>query len=293
MCWEYYISKSSDVYFNLALEEYFIRHFSFVDRRILLIYRNSPAIVLGKNQNVLKEVNQRFHIANPEYKFARRISGGGTVVHDMGNINIAIFEPYNITQVNRYDTSSGKIVEALNSLGVKCHLNDRNAIILANRHKVSGSAQFSNRNVIMSHLTLLYQSDLDKITKALQPNSYFISTKASPSVASVIDNIGGYLDLPIDNFIDYLISFFGIKNTIDENLIEKNKHKLLIEKYSNKDYYYDLALNGVVKRGDLSIEFSQGKIIAVNGWEAEKNYIGKRLLTDEIPLTDKIWRVLL
>ena len=168
----YYISDSYDVYTNLALEEYFVRNYDFIDTCLLLVYRNFPSIVLGKNQNFFKEAHLNSFLTS-DYHLARRISGGGTVVHDPGNINFAFFEKHDLKNVNSYAWSTMRMTQVLNKLGIGATMNERNAIILDNGKKVSGSAQFSSSLAIMSHFTLLYASDLDKIDDLIQPNKSY------------------------------------------------------------------------------------------------------------------------
>lgn len=289
MVLEYLISPSDDVYYNLALEEYLVRNIDFSNRKLLLVYQNSSSVVLGRNQNFYQEVFLPSFFTS-QYKLARRISGGGAVVHDEGNINFAFFENYDIKRVNSYLSSTFMMTEVLNKLGVPCHLNDRNAIILANEKKVSGSAQFSSSKAILSHFTLLYDADLEMIRNLLQSNIYSIQTQASRSVSSSIDNVKNYLTLTSTEFIESTIEILGYKKLFDISSIDNEAiAKLILEKYQHKAYYLDAAANGSIYLKDLKITLEQGKIKSLESDILPTNYIGKRLYSDEISLSDPLW----
>jgi lipoate-protein ligase A len=286
----FHYSESNNIYYNLALEEYFVRNFDFDQQELLLVYINEPCIVLGKNQNFFQEVHLRTFF-NSEYKLARRISGGGTVVHDRGNINFAFFEKHQLKNVNNYDRSTGRLVDVLNELGIGATMNDRNAILLSNGKKVSGSAQFSSSASILSHLTLLFDADLDKIDKLIQKNPFALQTKASKSIRSTIDNIVNYTSLNQEQFIQECISKLGFDtNLTKENIDGLAVHKLILEKYGHQEYYFDTAATGMISIRGIEIEMVKGKITNINGMKDCSMYIGKRLLPSEIPLDKSIWQ---
>ena len=289
----YYYSDWNNVYYHLALEEYFVRNFDFSNQELLFVYRNDPCLVLGKNQNFFQEV----HLASffdSKYNLARRISGGGTVVHDLGNINFAFFEKYDFKKINHYASSVGKITLVLNELNIKSSRNERNAILLDNGKKISGSAQFSSNKGILSHLTLLFQSDLDKIDQLIQKNPYNLQTKASTSVRSSIDNVCNHTNLNLEDFIKECISLLGFDNKLDTDLIDLNEvNKLMSEKYSQPSFYLETSANGLLLRENLEIELEKGRISKIKGTGADSNYIHKLLYSSEIPLEDNLWKILL
>jgi lipoate-protein ligase A len=289
----FHYSESKNIYYNLALEEYFVRNFDFDEQELLLIYINEPSIVLGKNQNFFQEVHLSSYFYS-EYKLARRISGGGTVVHDRGNINFAFFEKHQLKNVNNYDRSTGRLVDVLNELGIGATMNDRNAILLGNGKKISGSAQFSSNTGILSHLTLLFDSDLDKIDTLIQKNPYALQTKASKSIRSTIDNIVNYTSLNQEQFIQECISKLGFDtNLTNENIDEQTVNRLILEKYGHQDYYFDTGATGMISIQGIEIEMVKGKITNINGLKDSSKYIGSRLYPSEIPLDNSIWQNLL
>jgi lipoate-protein ligase A len=288
----YYYSESNNIYFNLALEEYFVRNFDFSNQELLLIYRNDPCIVLGKNQNFFQEVHlSSFFKSN--YNLARRISGGGTVVHDLGNINFAFFEKHDLKRVNQYSSSVGKITQVLNELNIQSSMNERNAIILDNGKKVSGSAQFSSNKAILSHLTLLFNSNLELIDQLIQKNPYSLETKASPSVRSVIDNVSNYTNLKQEEFIQKSLSLLGFENKLDLDLITKAEvEKLMEQKYSQSSFYFETAANGRITYSNIELEIDKGRISKIEGIAESYRYLDKLLFPSELSLEDPIWNLL-
>ena len=288
----YYISDSYDVYTNLALEEYFVRNHDFSDTSLLFVYRNSPSIVLGRNQNFFKEVHLQTFLSS-DYVLARRISGGGTVVHDLGNINFAFFEKHDLKNVNSYASSTLHMTEVLNQLNIGATMNARNAIILDNGKKVSGSAQFSSSRAIMSHFTLLYASNLDKIDELIQPNNFQITTKASPSVRSSIDNLQNHTSISIVDFITQSIEILGYDQILKLEKTEMEAvERLRNEKYSRPHFYFDTACSGRLQNRKVSIELEKGHIKMVKGLTSE-DYINRRLFHTDIDRTESIWPALL
>jgi lipoate-protein ligase A len=278
-------SNSNNPFFNLAAEEYFVRNFDFSVNEYLFIYKNTPSIVLGKNQNVFKEVHLDF-IKDPQIPICRRISGGGTVVHDMGNINFAFLEKRDLKRVNSYEHTVGFLVDSMNKMEIPCTMNSRNAIILDNGLKVSGSAQFSSSNGILSHFTLLFNSDLDFINRCISQNSFKINTKASESVRSSIGNVGNETNLSELDFINKIVAAWGTTSFYelsDDDI--KSILSLKINQYETPEWIYD-------KAGDAFLEFKSGKIILEQGKIKEcsikdkdlsNQYEGKRFLSCEIP----------
>ena len=288
------ISDSTDCYFNLALEEFLVRNIDFSVQSILLIYVNDDAIVLGKNQNIYKEVFLPT-ILNREVKISRRISGGGTVVHDLGNINFAVLESYDLKRVNRYDSSIGFMVECLQSLGVGCFQNERNAIFLENNKKISGSAQFSTKSGILSHFSLLFESNLERINRYLNPNQFTVESKSSQSVRSEITNLKEYLSMSKTEFIEFIAAKYSSSDSVFSLTSDQMKEVNILkdQKYSNEDYIYSPSGNATIKNDLISIEMEQGRIRSVIGLPSQNSYLGKRLDYSEIPEDDFLWKYLM
>lgn len=198
------MSKSSSPFFNLALEDWLFKHKTHTEP-LLLLYRNSPCVIIGRNQNPWKEVN---HIAlrRAGVPFIRRRSGGGTVYHDLGNTNFSIH--LSRTSFDRNET--GKVIlSAVQGLGIKdARLNDRNDLCVG-PHKVSGSAYKIVNKRAYHHGTMLISTRLDTLGDLLRTSKETMQTKGVASVRSPVNNLQTYLSgLTHSRFVDAVIRAF-------------------------------------------------------------------------------------
>jgi lipoate-protein ligase A len=178
-------------------------------RDYLILYINRPSVVIGRNQNLFEEVNLNYCSIN-NIDIARRISGGGTVFHDIGNLNWAIISKFSTAKVNSYAWAALPMITLLKHYGLKAYLTSRNAIEVDGL-KLSGQAQFTNRRNILSHGTLLLNSDMAYLQKAIEiPEETIIQSKASKSHRSTTANLNDLLKHPID--MDQLIEDFSSLN---------------------------------------------------------------------------------
>ncbi len=255
------ISSSANPYFNLAAEEYFIRNLDTTESDFFYTYINNPCIVLGKNQHVYNEVHWSI-IQNKQLKIARRISGGGTVYHDRGNLNFCFISSLSRSKINNYSKSTGLIAEALFAMGIPCSMNERNAIVLDNGNKISGSAQFTNRTSILSHGTILYNADLQALQAGLELNSAIIETKSSPSVRSQVENLAY-------NFVDIIPNLKALEEQLHASLDYRTEfewddavvraiEKLQREKYETPEWIMDKAANGTIQWKDNYYKIEEG-----------------------------------
>lgn len=184
----------TDAHLNLALEEYVLRH-RMGDDDLLLFYVNAPAIIIGRNQNTVEEIAEEVVEARG-IRVVRRISGGGAVYHDLGNLNFSFMTRDVGGRFNRYETFNRPVVEVLQALGVPAEIGGRNDILAGGR-KISGNAQFASADRMLSHGTLLLDSDLDDVTAALRPKPGKVESKGVKSVRSRVANISEFLAAPI------------------------------------------------------------------------------------------------
>jgi len=183
----------ANAYVNLALEEYVFRHKP-ADDDVLLFYVNAPAIIVGRNQNTVEEIDPDV-VAARGIRVVRRISGGGAVYHDLGNLNFSVMTPHVRGRFNRYEHFTGPVLDVLRDLGVPAALGGRNDI-LAGERKISGNAQFATPARMFSHGTLLFDADLDAVTAALRPKPGKVESKGVKSVRSRVANIREFLRGP-------------------------------------------------------------------------------------------------
>lgn len=198
-------SPSNDPYFNLAAEEYYFKNSS---DDMLFLYVNTPAIVIGKHQNAMAEINYNF-VKENQVKVVRRISGGGAVYHDLGNLNFSFHKAVDDPSKISFKTFNKPIVEVLNSMNIPAEISNRNDIKV-NGFKVSGHAEHVFRKRILSHGTLLFNSKKEDLSKALKSKENQFVGKAIKSVRSKIANITDFLkdEVSLTNFTQKIISFF-------------------------------------------------------------------------------------
>ncbi|WP_458626812.1 lipoate--protein ligase [Winogradskyella sp. PC D3.3] len=179
---------------NLALEEYALRHFD-ASTDYLLFYINEPSIIIGRNQNTLEEINKDY-IDENNIHVVRRISGGGAVYHDLGNLNFSFITNHDGKSISNFKKFTAPVIKVLNSMGVAAELKGRNDI-LVNEKKISGTAQFSTGKRMISHGTLLFDTDMGEVVKALQVKMSKIQSKGHKSVRSRVANISEFLKTPM------------------------------------------------------------------------------------------------
>jgi lipoate-protein ligase A len=184
----------NDARINLALEEYVFRHKP-VDDDVLLFYVNAPSIIVGRNQNTIEEINAEV-VASRGIHVVRRVSGGGAVYHDLGNLNFSFMTPQVSGRFNRYDTFTKPVIDTLKDLGVPAELGGRNDILALGR-KISGNAQFARPDRMISHGTLLFDSNLDEVTAALNPRPGKVESKGVKSIRSRVANISEFIENPL------------------------------------------------------------------------------------------------
>ena len=190
-----YINTHTNPYFNLASEEYLLTHAS---EDIIMLWRNEPAVIIGKNQNAFAEINFDFTNEN-NIKVVRRMTGGGAVFHDLGNVNFTFISPSGSAMSEGirdggldFAHFTKPIIEALCSLGVDAGLSGRNDIIVRTsdgERKVSGNAQCVVDGVTLHHGTLLFSAEMSRLQGALNVDPTKLKSKGIASVRSRVANI--------------------------------------------------------------------------------------------------------
>lgn len=200
---------SHDAQFNLASEEYLLKH---TDKNVIYIWQNAPAVIVGVNQNALSEIN--FDYVNKNgVKVVRRQTGGGAVYHDLGNVCFTIIAPYD-NEINHYKEFCAPVIEYLSTLGVKAEFSGRNDL-LVDGLKISGTAQTVYKNRILFHGTLLFDSQMSALEGALKPNKLKTQSKGIKSVRARVTNIKNFVKEPmeINDFVLGLKKHFESKYT--------------------------------------------------------------------------------
>jgi lipoate-protein ligase A len=186
-------SPHTNPYFNLASEEYLLKCKS---QEIFLLYRNTPSIVVGKHQITLAEINLPF-VQERAIPVARRISGGGTVFHDLGNLNFAFFTNGKEGELVNYRKATRPVIEAMAKIGLKVSLGKRNELLLKGL-KISGTASHVYKQRVLHHGTLLFSSEMGDLSQALLTGQESFTDRAVKSVRSRVTNISDHLSGAMD-----------------------------------------------------------------------------------------------
>lgn len=262
----------TDPHLNLALEEYALRNFD-QDYDYLLFYINDPSIIIGRNQNTLEEINHEY-VEQNKINVVRRISGGGAVYHDTGNLNFSFITNYDKKSLNNFQKFTSPIIRVLHSLEVNAELQGRNDIVV-NGQKISANAQYSTVKRMFSHGTLLFDTDLSEVSKALDVKMSKIESKGHKSVRSRVANISEFLKAKMDicTFRKKLLE--GLYVDRDEfetyHLTEnewKSVHELKDKKYSQWDWNFGKSPKFNIQRErrfdigeiDLRLDVAEGYI---------------------------------
>ena len=196
--------QSHDPAYNLALEEYLYRSVNEGHPGYFLLWQNAPSIIVGRFQNTAQEVNRPF-VEERGIHVVRRISGGGAVYHDLGNVNYSFIVPNDEGTPFDFARHARPVIDALAKLGVEAESGGRNDLLIDGR-KFSGSAQHMDRRRLLHHGTLLFDSDLTILEQALNVDEEKFTSKGFKSVRSRVTNILPMLPEPIsvEEFIDAL-----------------------------------------------------------------------------------------
>lgn len=232
--------SNSDPYFNLAAEEYFLKNFK---EDFFMLWRSKRSVVVGKHQNALAEINHEF-VRDNQIPVARRLSGGGTVFHDPGNVNFTFIRNVEkISEVN-FKVFTVPVVEALKKLGVDAYTTGRNDLLIDGK-KISGNAEHVHRNRVLHHGTLLFDSHLELLKGALKVDLAKFEDKAVQSNRSEVTNIANYLPKPIsvEEFTNFLFNEIS-RNYPEFQVYEPTAEdieaieKLSFEKYQTWDWIF-------------------------------------------------------
>lgn len=185
----YIKNPNNDPYFNMAFDEYCLESLP-IDEPVFYLWQNRPAVIIGFNQEVNTEVNLDYLRANG-IELVRRVTGGGAVYHDLGNLNYTIVGRSENLERD-YPEYAGLLMKALQSLGVPATLSGRNDILVEGK-KVSGFAKRVCKDRLMVHGTLMYQVDVDVLTHVLNPSPTKLQSKGVSSVRSRVANLREYL----------------------------------------------------------------------------------------------------
>ena len=235
------VNNHTDPRINLAVEEYVLNYLD-PSEEYAILWQNEPTVVIGRNQNTVAEVNGPF-IKERGINVVRRLSGGGAVYHDFGNLNFTFIVNSEKDVVSNFEHFTKPVIAALDSLGVKAEFSGRNDITIDGK-KFSGNAQYWSKNRLLHHGTILFNSDLSVVQEALNVKADKLQSKGVKSVRSRVTNIYPYLKTPItiDEFKETLWKYL-IPGSEGEEYILSDKewaiiHELKEKRYAQWDWNY-------------------------------------------------------
>lgn len=240
---KYVNNLSNNPWYNLAFEEFCFRNLPNEEDYVIL-WINGPAIIVGKNQNTIEEISPEY-VREHDIKIVRRVTGGGAVYHDLGNLNFSIITTVKGAEKIDFGKINIPVLKSLEKLGINAELSGRNDLTL-DRKKFSGIAQSVWKKRVLNHGTILFDTDLTVLSSALNVKKDKIESKGVKSVKSRVTNIRPYLteDVDIITFKDLLLqNIFSYEELepVEYVLSEEQKEEinnLYKEKYSTWDWNY-------------------------------------------------------
>lgn len=241
----YVINNSNDPFFNHAAEEYLIDNF---DEEVFMLWINKPSILIGRNQNTVSEINLDY-VEENGIIVVRRLSGGGTVYNDLGNMNFTFITSRDTTKPqvkNKFEKFALPVVKALRSLDVNAEFTGRNDIAIDGK-KISGNAQYFSKDKLLHHGTLLYDCDISKLSLALKSRPIKFVDKSIKSTGARVTNISHHMKKKM--------SLSEFRNYLQEYIIKTYDIKTIYE-FNKKDLY---EINKIAKNRFATWEWNYGR----------------------------------
>ena len=263
-------NKITDVYFNLAMEEYIFEKFK--EDEVFMLWINEPSVVIGKHQNLIEELNMKYCFDN-NIKIARRLSGGGTVVHDFGNLNYTYITNTTGDTALDFKEFLKPVYNALLKLNIDANISPRNDFRVDEK-KICGHSQFMRKKRVLHHGCILFDSNLNNLRNALNVENKKIISKSAKSFKSSVANLKeiSKLDYEISDFLEKLKNEI-LKTQEDYEIYELTKEDILkiekikSEKYATKDWIYGQSPKCTFildEERDYTVEIDNGRIEKIN-----------------------------
>lgn len=289
----------TDPRINLAIETYLVQEMP-LDEPILLFYINEPSIIIGRNQNTIEEINTEY-VEKQGIHVVRRLSGGGAVYHDAGNLNFSFIMPDDGESFRNFGKVTQPIIDALHDMGVEgAELKGRNDLVIDDK-KFSGNAMYSTNGRMFAHGTLMFDSDVNEVVNALKVRKDKIESKGIKSIRSRVTNIKPYLSDTHQNMStkdfrqEILLKIFETDKLEDVNvykLTEKDWERInaISDKlYRNWDWNYGCSPEfDLVRRQRFAIGSIEAKMNVSEGEIKEIKLFGDFFGLGEISDVEKV-----
>jgi lipoate---protein ligase len=286
-------NTSRDPHFNLALEEYVVKYMDPKEDYVIL-WQNEPSVIIGRNQNTIEEINVKY-IKDNNIHVVRRLSGGGAVYHDLGNLNFTFIVKSSSDVVSNFRKFTEPVVNALKSFGVNAEFSGRNDITIDGK-KFSGNAQYYYGDRLLHHGTILFNSDLTVVQDALNVKPDKIESKGVKSVRSRVANIYPYLkkEISLEDFKAAMLKLLmQDKNYMEKEytLTEKDLsviRELMEKRYSLWQWNYGQSPEFNIEKGkrfaggklDLRFNVKGGNESTISHIKILGDFFGKKEITE-------------
>lgn len=263
----------TDPRINLAIEEHLLRNVQLVEP-LLLFYINAPSVILGRNQNSAEEIDPDF-VREHDIYVVRRLSGGGAVYHDLGNLNFS-FITHGRQDLHNFEKFTQPVIEALQGLGIDAALQGKSDIFVAGK-KVSGNAQYAAAGRMFSHGTILFDTNVQNMLQAINPRQAKIESKAVQSIRAFVTNIREHLseDMDIAQFRQALLAGIFGEGAIPAYALTDSDweqiREISLQRYMTWDWNYGRSPAFNIQKSeklpvgklDARIEVEKGRIQAI------------------------------
>ncbi len=246
----YIENNCTDPTYNLAFEEYVFNNLC-GDDTVLLLWQNEPSVIIGRYQNTIEEINPEF-IEEKGIHVVRRMTGGGAVYHDLGNLNYSFIIPDAEAELD-FKTFSRPLIKALEKLGITAEQTGRNDVTIDGK-KVSGNAQFYNKKGLLHHGAILYDSHLETVQNALKVKEGKIASKGIKSVRSRVTNIRPLInhDMDVNQFKQFLLKEFSDSTELKEYILSDEEKAEVVriadEKYRTWEWNHGASPKSNIER---------------------------------------------
>lgn len=266
-----YIDNASlNPYFNFGLEYYLTTEKTFPDSTVIMLWRTSPTLMIGRFQNALAEIN-RPYAKEKGIQIVRRMSGGGTIYTDLGGWLFS-FITKNQGQTIGFEEYTGPIIRALAKLGIYAEYNGKNDLTIDGK-KVSGNAQYIHGGYTVHHGSLLYATNIEEMVKSTTVDEYKLLSKGIKSVQNRVTNISDHLREPMaalefkQAMADSFMEKGGEIYALNQEDIRRCR-ELAAQKFDNWDFIYgrkpqfNMVSQGHFEGGDVEfrLNLKRGKI---------------------------------